>query len=159
MIQLFRIDSRLIHGQVVEGWLKYKPADEIIVVNNTIASDRFQAKILSIAVPEGVSFEVLTTEEFMKRFPILKGSTKKYLILIDSIKVIKQLIDLGLNSVEINLGLLNYEDDKQPLTRSIYINAEEKGILRKLIEKGVKIFIQTLPTDDKIPVENVLGKI
>jgi len=159
MIQLFRIDSRLIHGQVVEGWLRHKPADEIIVVDDGIATDRIQTKILSLAVPEGVSLEVLTAEEFIKRFPMLEDSVKRYFVLINSIEVMKQLTDLGLDSVEIDLGLLNYEDDKHPLTRSIYVNDEEREILKDLVGKGVKIFIQTLPTDEKVPVENILRKV
>lgn len=32
-IKLFRIDSRLIHGQIITKWLKVSKADKIVVVD------------------------------------------------------------------------------------------------------------------------------
>ena len=40
-IKLFRIDSRLIHGQIITKWLKVSKADKIVVVDGTLAADDF----------------------------------------------------------------------------------------------------------------------
>ena len=34
MISLVRVDDRLIHGQVIVGWVPYLQASQIIVVND-----------------------------------------------------------------------------------------------------------------------------
>lgn len=40
-IKLFRIDSRLIHGQIITKWLKVTQADKIVVVDEMLAADDF----------------------------------------------------------------------------------------------------------------------
>ncbi|MEB3364862.1 PTS sugar transporter subunit IIB [Lactobacillus sp. R2/2] len=42
MISLFRIDDRLIHGQVAMAWSKAANADIIIAVDKTAANDQLQ---------------------------------------------------------------------------------------------------------------------
>ena len=54
-IKLFRIDSRLIHGQIITKWLKVSKADKIFVVDGTLAAEDFMNEIYIAAVPKGVS--------------------------------------------------------------------------------------------------------
>lgn len=41
-INVFRIDDRLIHGQVVTAWMNYADAQQVIVVDDKVAADAFQ---------------------------------------------------------------------------------------------------------------------
>ena len=55
----FRIDNRLVHGQVIEAWLPYLEAGRLLVVNDAIADDQLQQSIMSLAVPHKVKVEFL----------------------------------------------------------------------------------------------------
>ena len=53
-VVLVRIDDRLVHGQVVEGWLPHVKADEIAVVSDSAADDPTQQILMQLALPDGV---------------------------------------------------------------------------------------------------------
>lgn len=50
----FRVDNRLIHGQVIEGWLPYTGAAHLIVANDALAEDLLRQQIMSLAIPHHV---------------------------------------------------------------------------------------------------------
>ena len=41
-IKIVRIDDRLIHGQIVQGWLKTVDVDKILIVSDEVANDEMQ---------------------------------------------------------------------------------------------------------------------
>ena len=59
---LVRVDDRLIHGQVVGGWLPVVQAERIVVVSDLAAADPLQTGMMRLAVPEGVSVDVLSVD-------------------------------------------------------------------------------------------------
>ena len=62
-IQLIRIDDRLIHGQVVVGWVKALNIDRLVVVNDAIAKNSMQKTLMEMAVPSGLKVSFYTVEE------------------------------------------------------------------------------------------------
>ena len=159
MITLLRIDSRLIHGQIVEGWLRAFPVDEIIIIDDEIYINPFETKILKFSVPAGVPFEVLTTEKAAERWQMLKNLSKKIIVLMQSIENLVKLYETAVELPAVNLGLVNYTDSKTALAKSIYISGEEKRQLEILLSKGVDIYVQTLPVDEKIPLGKILSQM
>ena len=58
-VALVRIDDRLVHGQVVIGWIPHLNATEILVVSEAAAKDPMQRALMEIALPEGVGLKVM----------------------------------------------------------------------------------------------------
>ena len=50
-ISLVRIDSRLIHGQVITKWRKIHKVTKIIIVDNELAKDDFMIHIYEASAP------------------------------------------------------------------------------------------------------------
>ena len=157
MIKLLRIDSRLIHGQIVEGWMRFCPVDEIMIIDDEICNNDFETRILKFSVPQGVSFEILSVSQAAERWTVIKNSSKIFLILIQSIENLRKLFDSGVDLPEIDMGLVNYTDSKVALTKAVYIDERERKELLHLMEYGVEIVIQTLPSDEKIPLSAILN--
>ena len=59
----FRVDDRLIHGQVTVGWRQYLRYAEIWVVDDVARGDPYLQDALRLAAPEGVAVRVLGVEE------------------------------------------------------------------------------------------------
>lgn len=66
-INVFRIDDRLIHGQIVTKWIKEANAKMIIVADDKAAADKTQQMILKFAVPSGIKLEILNKEAAVNR--------------------------------------------------------------------------------------------
>ena len=67
---LTRIDSRLIHGQVMTKWVNQVQANKIIVVSDELANDEFMRSIYLMSAPAGIEVvcltEVQAVEEYQK---------------------------------------------------------------------------------------------
>ncbi|MEJ2068454.1 MAG: PTS sugar transporter subunit IIB, partial [Deltaproteobacteria bacterium] len=53
-IVLIRVDSRLIHGQILEAWIPFTEAESIVVVNDDVANDLQRRSIMEMAIPSKI---------------------------------------------------------------------------------------------------------
>ena len=59
----FRIDDRLIHGQIVASWIASLNCNRIIVADDKAAVDTFQQALLKIAVPSSIKLQIVKVKE------------------------------------------------------------------------------------------------
>ena len=59
MIKLFRIDERLIHGQIAIKWSRHTGVDSIVVANDHAAANVMIQKSLKMAAPPEESRQLL----------------------------------------------------------------------------------------------------
>lgn len=149
MISLFRIDDRLIHGQVAMAWSKAANADIIIAVDKTAANDQLQKMALLLAKPSGVEAKIIDPKDFAKTYQEVKESKVMVVVgnPIDASKIVKEL--KGKENFDINLGNLKSSDNKEKISGSIYVTQEEKLALEEIKKDGFKIYIQGTPTSKK----------
>ena len=99
-ITLTRIDSRLIHGQVIVKWSRIANGNRIVIVDDELEKDSFMVDIYQMAAPSGMSVEIYSTtraaEEFKKdkmgEGKILNGICKVYLTVIRGTPMMVQLL-------------------------------------------------------------------
>ncbi len=58
-VLLYRVDDRLIHGQVVVGWGRYLKANAILVASDRAADDELAKTMMEMGAPADVKVEVL----------------------------------------------------------------------------------------------------
>lgn len=63
MITFVRVDDRLIHGQVVTGWTRTKGINFILAVDDEIAANKMQVRLMKMATPPGVKSEVMSVKD------------------------------------------------------------------------------------------------
>ena len=63
MIVLTRIDNRLIHGQVVQGWLPSLDVSEVLIVSPRAQKTQFMQKMLRLSLPSGYKLTILDAKE------------------------------------------------------------------------------------------------
>ena len=51
-IKMSRVDYRMVHGQIVAKWIKFRPVDRLILVDDLLVDDEFMADIYRMAVPD-----------------------------------------------------------------------------------------------------------
>ncbi|MCD3448654.1 PTS sugar transporter subunit IIB [Streptococcus equi subsp. zooepidemicus] len=59
-INLARIDTRLLHGQVATAWTPASKADRIIVASDSVAKDELRKQLIKQAAPGGVKANSLS---------------------------------------------------------------------------------------------------
>lgn len=62
-VVLARVDDRLIHGEVVSVWTPSLNVNRIIVVDDEVAADKFNKRVIKALAPNGVKVNVYGTEK------------------------------------------------------------------------------------------------
>ena len=155
MIKMIRVDYRLLHGQVAVSWTGTLGADALLLVSDTLKNDKLRLQMLALAKPSGVKVVVKDTQEAID--VIKSGKTDRYslFIICETVEIAAKLAK-EFNIKSVNLGNISFAEGKQKISKSIYINDDEKQTIEELIDKGVDVFIQMVPTENKIEAKNVI---
>lgn len=146
-VTLLRVDDRLIHGQVVEGWVPFLKVDLVIVVSDSAASDEIQTALMKMALPASVGLLVLPVAEAAATLNSPQMSTRKALVLVPGPSEALTLVETGLVVKRINVGGLHYTVGKVQLGRALFLDEKDRLALRALAAKGVRLEGRALPGD------------
>jgi len=142
-----RVDNRLIHGQVVEAWVPYIGAHNILVGNDELASDELQQEIMSLAIPNNVESAFLTIDELTDDERLTQAGRENTLLLFSTCLDVRRAFEKGLRVPLLNVGNLHYGTGKRQLSPSVALGPEDEACLRYLLEQGVELDFRCVPND------------
>lgn len=146
-IVLARIDSRLVHGQVLEAWVPYVNADCIVVANDEVAGASFQCMVMQAAIPSSIKLIIGTLEDaanILRSADLLK---KRVLLLFTSSEDALKARELGVSYAKLNLGNMHSSAGKDRYTCTIALDQHDIDKLQKVEDQGVTIVSQCVPAD------------
>lgn len=108
----FRVDNRLVHGQVIEGWLPYLDATRLVVVNDDLAVDALKQQIMMLAIPDRIDIQFVTVPEAKAVFEDLEKRSPRYLFLFANCADVLRLMEQGVSIGVLNVGNLHYAKGK-----------------------------------------------
>lgn len=141
----FRIDNRLIHGQIIEAWLPYTGARTMFVVNDDLAADELQQQIISLAVPGRVAVQFLRLDQLAAACGTTGDNTT--LILFANCSDARRALDLGVTIAALNVGNLHYAPGKRQLCAHVALSDEDESCLRYLMGHDVELDFRCVPND------------
>lgn len=144
MIKLVRADHRLLHGQVIFSWTKQLGVNHIIVADNKVPNDPMSKMALSIAKPAEAKLDVVPIGEVASI--VEKEKDDLYMILVKGPQEALELSDILEEIREINFGGVAKKADSKPYGKAVYLNENELEATHKLIDKGIEIFVQQVPS-------------
>ncbi|VYT63183.1 PTS N-acetylgalactosamine transporter subunit IIB [Metakosakonia massiliensis] len=148
-ILLTRIDNRLVHGQVGVTWTSTIGANLVIVVDDEVAGDDIQQKLMGITAETydfGIRF--FTIEKTIN--VIAKAAPHQKIFLIcRTPQVVRKLIEGGVPLKDVNVGNMHFTQGKKQISSKVYVDESDLIDLRFIRDKGVNVFIQDVPGDSK----------
>ena len=156
-INLIRIDSRLIHGQVITKWLKVSKAEKIIIVDNFLSKDPFMSKIYTAAAPQGVTVEIYSVESVIEALNknILNGNI---LVLFKDVSNCYESFCKGFPMEQVQIGGLPSAPGRTIVLRAVSLDGQDVERLKEMESNGIKVILQIIPEDSKIEFQNVIKK-
>jgi len=153
-VVLYRVDDRLIHGQVVEGWIPELKITEVDIISEKIKNDTFTQNIMRFSTPTDVKlkfFDIESASEYLiKEAPYSK---ENILVLFPSLFYAAELIKREVKINFINVGGIHYSVGKNfSLGKAIFLSEEDCQYLKFLNSKGVKIEGKGVPNDKAIDI-------
>lgn len=155
-IQLVRIDDRLIHGQVVIGWAGHLKTQRIILCEDSVADNDWEKELYLSIVPEHIEAHIMTTKELADYLKNTHLDLQKTIILVNSPKVIEQLIQSGAPINKVNVGGIHFKDGRRKLLNYLYLNDDEINSFKRCIDKGVEFDCQDIPLCKRTPLRKLI---
>lgn len=156
-ISVFRIDDRLIHGQIVTAWISAANAKQIVVADDKAANDELQKTLLKMATPNSIQLQIVDMNQ-AKALIDNKEDTKRTLFLVRGPKEALDLVDSGLNVNIINIGNLNMKKGKTKVLGNMWVDSEDVKYLRELNNRKVKLEVKVVPSDQGQDAIELLNK-
>lgn len=156
-ITVFRIDDRLIHGQIVTAWVNYADAKQIVVADDKASTDEFQKTLLKMATPKSVDLHILSIDDARKMISESKDD-KKTLLLVRGPKDALGIIDAVPDVKSINVGNLNMKKGKTKVLGNLWVEAQDILAFHELSQKGISTEVRAVPNDKSLDVIDLLKK-
>ena len=138
----FRIDDRLIHGQIVTAWCGFLKINEIIAIDDKLATSPMLQTIMLMGIPKQYRAHVVTSEQAKK---LMSSETEKNRLFV----------------TRFTQDLANYREELKKFDMCIIGNASKRGgsvffaskqdvqLLDEVAGEGVNLVYQTVPNSLK----------
>lgn len=163
VINLARVDERLIHGQVMMTLSQKSGVNSIFVVDEVVAKDSFMRDLYKNAGSRtGQKTIVITPEKAKFYWDEYKFKDYNCILLAKTVKVMYDLVKHGIPMKELNIGGIAQKDPNKDLlvTKSVYMNKEDVDRLVEMRDKyGVEdIYFQATPSAPRTELKDVISK-
>lgn len=156
-----RVDDRLIHGQVITGWLGLRNANSILIVDDGVAKNPMMLDIFRFAAPTGVKLEAMTIDQAAERLTNIEQGNEKILLLVKYPSTFVKLWAKGYYPEDINFGAMAHKANSKTVAPNCDLTPEEIADTETLYKNGVRVWIQLVPFGGQKEVEwaNVRSKL
>lgn len=155
-IVLYRIDDRLIHGQVMTAWSKLTNANHVIIIDDGVVADSFMCKILTMAAPRGMQVEIFNVQDGLARLQNPGPAGVKAIVLLKTPEVALKLIAAGIKPAYLNVGGMGASPGRKQLFKNISASPQEIEALKKIESLGVPVQFRIVPDDKATPLNKVI---
>lgn len=156
-VLLYRVDERLIHGQVVVGWGTRLRPDRIVVVDDDLAASQWEQELYSMGVPDYIEAEFVPAHVAIERLPVWQSSDERVLLLTRDIGTMIRMARSGLlRDEEINIGGIHYAPGRNRVLRYVFLSDQERRELQELSEEGVRITARDVPGARRVALDELV---
>ncbi|HET7321614.1 MAG TPA: PTS sugar transporter subunit IIB [Longimicrobiaceae bacterium] len=156
-IVLFRVDERLIHGQVVVGWGERLHMDRIIVVDDELSTSAWEQELYCLGVPPSVDAAFVSVEEAHRALADWRDDPRRLVILLRDVDTLLRLADgEALSGTEVTLGGLHAAPGRQRVLPYLFLSPEDVEALRAVAATGASVVARDLPASRAVPLEELV---
>jgi PTS system mannose-specific IIB component/fructoselysine and glucoselysine-specific PTS system IIB component len=156
-IVLYRVDERLIHGQVVVGWGSELRPNEIVVVDDDLATSPWEQELYAMGLPDELTTSFETVADARAHLEGWRQGKARVLLLTRDVATMRRLAQAGaLRGEEVNIGGIHYAVGREPVLPYVYLSQAEMGELMALESEGVRLSARDLPDARRVELKEML---
>ncbi|MGI8496006.1 MAG: PTS system mannose/fructose/N-acetylgalactosamine-transporter subunit IIB [Gemmatimonadaceae bacterium] len=155
-IELYRIDDRLVHGQVVLGWGQPLSLGFVVLVDDQVAVSDWEQELYRMAVPPEMDIYFSSVADAVGRLPGWQEDTRKGILITGDIESMSRLVQRASRIAEVNLGGIHHRSDRAQKLRYVYLTRDEESALRALTARGVEVSARDVPASRAVPLSELL---
>lgn len=156
-IELYRIDDRLIHGQVVVGWGQPMDLRFIVLVDDEVAGSDWEQELYRMGVPPEMDVYFDSVDAAAANLDRYQGESRRGLLLTGDIETMTRLVDATSGIERVNVGGIHHRPGRTQRLRYVFLTPDEEKELRELVAKGLEVTAQDVPAARPVPLDELLN--
>jgi PTS system mannose-specific IIB component/fructoselysine and glucoselysine-specific PTS system IIB component len=162
-VELYRIDDRLIHGQVVVGWGRPLDIGLIVLVDDEVAASEWEQELYRMGVPPEMEVAFHDVADAAEQHARYRADRRRGILLTGDVDTMRRLVravaarDPGGAIRQVNVGGIHHRPGRAQRMRFVFLTPEEERELRALAADGVQVSAQDVPSGRAVPLEDVLS--
>lgn len=155
LIEVLRIDDRLLHGQVAATWIPFLGVDTILIANDMLIKDKTMQIAFKLAKPAGVTLSMKSLDGAVEVINNPKHKDRKIMVIVGSPQDAEYLCKhtKGINNVVI--GGQRDGKGKKKIDITVYLDDKDMKSLYEISKLGIEIISQAVPTSPKLSYEEI----
>jgi mannose/fructose/N-acetylgalactosamine-specific phosphotransferase system component IIB len=155
-IHLYRIDDRLIHGQVVVGWGQPLNARFMVLVDDLVASSDWEKELYRMAVPPEMEILFADVDSAIREHPKYSADPRPGILITGDIASMRRLVR-GVKAIgSVNIGGVHHRAGRAAKLRYVFLTPDEERQLHDIEAAGVEVTAQDVPSARAVPLAEVL---
>ena len=155
-VELYRIDDRLIHGQVVVGWGQPLELRFIVLVDDEVASSEWEQELYRMGVPPEMDVFFESVAGAVQRHAQFAADLRPGLLLTGDIDTMRRLVQ-GVGTIRrVNIGGIHHRAGRAQRLRYVFLAPDEERALRALADSGVAVTAQDVPAARPVALDDLL---
>ncbi|MEM7416308.1 MAG: PTS sugar transporter subunit IIB [Gemmatimonadota bacterium] len=156
-VLLYRVDERLIHGQVVVGWGHALRFDTVLVVDDELAESAWEQDLYRLAAGERhVHFS--SVAGCAASLAPLQTDDSRTIVLTRGLAAMRALGAQGLlKGAEVNLGGQHHADGRREVLSYLHLSTEDLDDVQILLAAGIDVSARDLPDSTRVPGAQLVG--
>ncbi len=156
-IVLYRVDERLIHGQVVIGWGSQLRPGRYIVVDDELSESEWEQDLYQLGVGDAEAVFV-SVGECRRLLAGWQSDSVRSILLTRDLASMVRLAESGLLSEEkVNLGGLHHGPGREQVLTYLHLTQDDREALRMLGGNVASVSARDLPDANKVPLKSLIG--
>jgi mannose/fructose/N-acetylgalactosamine-specific phosphotransferase system component IIB len=156
-IVLYRVDERLIHGQVIVGWANELHPNQIVVVDDDLAASTWEQELYAMGLPEELTTSFESVADARAHLAEWRSGGTRVLVLTRDVGTMRRLANAGaMRGEEVNIGGIHYAPGREAVLPYVYLSRSEIGDMGALESEGVRVSARDLPGSRKVELKEML---
>jgi PTS system mannose-specific IIB component/fructoselysine and glucoselysine-specific PTS system IIB component len=155
-LELYRIDDRLIHGQVVVGWGQPLDVQFIVLVDDEVASSEWEQELYRMGVPPEMDVFFESVDSAAARMPEFQREERVGLLLTGDIDTMARLVNATGSIPRVNLGGIHHKPGRVQRLRYVFLTPAEEDALRAIELRGCPVTAQDVPAARPLTLSEVV---
>jgi PTS system mannose-specific IIB component/fructoselysine and glucoselysine-specific PTS system IIB component len=156
VIVLYRIDDRLIHGQVVVGWGQRLGIGFIVLVNDEVRASDWEQELYRMGVPPSIEVVFAGVSEAAGRLAEWERDKRSGIVLTGDVDAMAALVRAMPGRRSVNLGGIHAREGRTERLRYVFLTPDEAAKLQALAAAGVEVSAQDVPTAKPVPLAELM---
>ena len=154
-LNMVRVDYRMVHGQIVAKWIKFRPVDRLILADDSLVDDPFMGDIYRMAVPDR-EVDIVTLGDVQTA---IERKNDTVLLIFKDVASAYTVYKNGLQLPELNVGAVQNSAQRKAVVQGVALSVEEYEKLSEMKAEGVNVFLQPIPENDPVSLGSIEKKL